>query len=63
MGERLTFQWGGGVFQMGGFIFKWGMRPMVGFDRGGFERNVRWGVSTHPPAPPLPPLWETLPYN
>ena len=33
----LTFQWGGGgVFQMGGFIFKWGVRPMggIGFDGG-----------------------------
>ena len=33
-----TFQWGGVfVFQMGGFIFKWGVHPMagIGFDRGG----------------------------
>ena len=50
----------GVVFQMGegGFIFKWGVRPMggIGFD-GGFEkiRRGRGGV-----LPPLPPLWETL---
>ena len=51
-----TFQWGGVfVFQMGGFIFKWGVHPMagIGFDgRGGLKKIVGWGVA--------PPLWETL---
>ena len=33
-----TFQWGGVfVFQIRGFIFKWGVHPMagIGFDGGG----------------------------
>ena len=42
-----TFQWGGVfVFQIGGFIFKWGVHPMagIGFDGGGGEKNLRmWG--------------------
>ena len=51
-----TFQWGGGgVFQMGGFIFKWGGdAPHGGASvlMGGVEKNRRRGVT--------PPLWETL---
>ena len=45
-----TFQWGGVfVFQMGGFIFKWGVHPMagIGFDGGGgIEKNRRMGGGT-----------------
>ena len=39
---------------MGGFIFKWGVRPMVciGFEWGVSEKNYRMGGTS--------PLWETL---
>ena len=40
MERCFIFQWQGWgvVFQMGGFIFKWGMHPMggIGLDGGGF---------------------------
>ena len=50
------FQWWGGVlFQMGGFIFKWGASVLVG---GFSEKIIRWGWA--PPFPHVPPLWETL---
>ena len=45
----------GGVFQMGGFIFKWGGdAPHGGASvlMGGVEKNRRRGGT--------PPLWETL---
>ena len=36
---------GGGVFQMGGFIFKWGLCPMggIGFDKGFLKIIIGWG--------------------
>ena len=53
---------GGIVFQMGGFIFKWGRHPMGGHQfwwkwEGGFKKNHK--MTGHPPMPP-PQLWETL---
>ena len=51
----------GFVFQMGGFIFKWGgggVCPMrgIGFVGGVFKNIDGWG------SPPMPhPLWGTLP--
>ena len=36
---------GGGVFHMGGFIFKWGLCPMggIGFDKGFLKIIIGWG--------------------
>ena len=36
----------GGVFQMGGFIFKWGGGASVLMGGGGFEKNCRMGRVT-----------------
>ena len=55
-----TFQWKGGCFSVGGFIFMcggeggWGC-PMrgIGFDGGFLKKNNRMEGAT-------PPLWETL---
>ena len=52
---------GGVVFQMGGFIFKWGV-PIIGgisFDGGGFRKKLS-NVGGKGGAPHAPPLWETL---
>ena len=50
------FQWRGvgGVFQMGGFIFKWGGLPIRGINFGGgggrvFEKNHKMGALHAPP--------------
>ena len=45
---------GGGVFQMGGFIFKWGGLPIRGINFGGgggrvFEKNHKMGALHAPP--------------
>ena len=40
---------GGVVFQMGGFILKWGCTPWgagIGFDGGGFKKIIDWGGCT-----------------
>ena len=54
---HISVEGGRGVFQMGGFIFKWGGGAPWGginFDMGGFEKNCRMGGRA--PPPPCPPL-------
>ena len=63
MERCFTFQWGRVAFQMGGFIFKWGVHSMggSGFYGGFLKKIVGWGWA--PPMSPPTSLWETLNYQ